>query len=107
MREIKIGAAQFEHRDGNKAYNLGRIRELTRQAVASGAEFVSFHECAISGYSFLQGLGRTELSALAERIPSGSSTAELVSINEDRAVKQSLDTYVLLYMYVGRWPSRI
>ena len=30
MRDIRIAAAQFEHRDGDKAYNLGRIRELTR-----------------------------------------------------------------------------
>ena len=30
MRDIRIAAAQFEHRDGDKAYNLGRIRELAR-----------------------------------------------------------------------------
>ena len=25
MRDIRVGAAQFEHRNGDKAYNLSRI----------------------------------------------------------------------------------
>ncbi|MCA9018438.1 MAG: nitrilase, partial [Planctomycetaceae bacterium] len=44
MRDIRIAAVQFEHRNGDKAYNLQRIRELAHQAVEQGAEIVSFHE---------------------------------------------------------------
>jgi hypothetical protein len=29
MRDIRIASAQFEHRDGDKAYNLSRIRDMT------------------------------------------------------------------------------
>ena len=43
MRDIKIGTAQFEARDRDKAYNLGRIRELAERAVSQGAEIFSFH----------------------------------------------------------------
>lgn len=80
MREIRIGAAQFEHRNGDKAYNLWRIRELTRQAVEQGAEIVSFHECCISAYTFAQTLSCDELFELAEPIPDGPSLQELIRI---------------------------
>ncbi len=33
MRDVRIGAAQFEARDGDKAYNFGRIEALARRAV--------------------------------------------------------------------------
>ena len=56
MRDIRIAAAQFEHRDGDKAYNLGRIRDLTRRGGGRGAEVVCFHECSVTAYTFLQTL---------------------------------------------------
>ena len=71
MRDIRVATAQFEHRNNDKAYNLARIEELTRRAVEKGAEIVSFHECSISGYTFLQHLSRDELAALAEPVPGG------------------------------------
>jgi len=83
MRDIRVGAAQFEHRDNEKAYNLDRIAELTRRAVDQGAEIVSFHECSISGYTFLQALDRKQTLALAEPVPDGSSTAALIDIARD------------------------
>ncbi len=87
MRDIRIAAAQFEHRDGDKAYNLGRIRDLARIAAAGGAEIVCFHECSVTAYTFLQTLSRDELDALAEPVPDGPSVAALAGIaNETRAV---------------------
>lgn len=80
MRDIRIAAAQFEHRDGDKLYNLGRIRELTRRAVAQGAEIVCFHECSITAYTFLQTLSRDELDAVAEPVPDGPSVVALHDI---------------------------
>ena len=32
MRDIRVATAQFEHRNNDKAYNLSRISDLTRQA---------------------------------------------------------------------------
>lgn len=80
MRDIRIGAAQFEHRDNDKAYNLGRIGQLTRTAVEQGAEIVSFHECCIPGYSWLQPLDQQQLRAVAEPVPDGESICELIRI---------------------------
>ena len=86
MRDIRIAAAQFEHRDGDKAYNLGRIRDLTRRAAGLGAEVVCFHECSVTAYTFLQTLGRAELDALAEPVPDGSSTRALIQIARESGV---------------------
>jgi predicted amidohydrolase len=86
MRNIRIAAAQFEHRNHDKAYNLARIDELTRRAVEQGAEIVSFHECSISGYTFIQHLGRNQIAELAEPVPEGPSVAALVSIARHHGV---------------------
>ncbi len=80
MRDIRIATAQFEHRDGDKGYNLGRIEELTRRGVSEGAEVVCFHECSVTAYTFLQTLSRRELDALAEPVPDGPSVRALVDI---------------------------
>ena len=80
MREIKIGVAQFEARDGDKAYNLGRIDALTHQAAAEGAEMVCFHECSIPGYTFIANLARAEIVELAERVPEGPSIGRLIEM---------------------------
>ncbi|HAA65373.1 MAG TPA: nitrilase [Acidimicrobiaceae bacterium] len=79
MREIRVAAAQFEHRDNDPDYNLSRINELTRRAVAQGSEIVSFHEGCIGGYSWVQPLDKAELLEAAEPVP-GPSTDRLVEI---------------------------
>jgi predicted amidohydrolase len=80
MRDIRVAAAQFEHRDNDKAYNLSRIRALTRRAVDQGAEIVSFHEISIPAYTWLQNLSKEQLLAVAEPVPDGPSVQELIKI---------------------------
>ena len=80
MREIRVGAAQFEVRDADKAYNLAVIESLARKAVEEGAELVSFSECCVSGYTFLEKLARREIEALAEAVPQGPSTKCLLAM---------------------------
>ena len=86
MRDIRIAAAQFEARDADKDHNFGRIEVLARQAAQKDAEIVSFHECCIPGYTFLQDLGREEIEALAEPVPDGESTKRLESLSRDIGV---------------------
>ena len=81
MRDVRVAAAQFEARDGDKNYNFARIEALAREAVAKGAEIVSFHECCITGYTFLQELSREEIAALAEPVPDGPSTQRLGALS--------------------------
>jgi predicted amidohydrolase len=83
MRDIRIAAAQFEHRDNDKAYNLSRVAALAERAAATGAEIASFHECCIPGYSWLQPLQKEELLEVAEPLPDGPSVKELCRIAAD------------------------
>jgi predicted amidohydrolase len=83
MREIRVAAAQFEHRDNDKAFNLSRIRDLTRKAVEQGAEIVSFHEVCIPAYSWVQPLSHQELLQVAEPVPDGESVQELERIADE------------------------
>ncbi|MFN7803582.1 MAG: nitrilase family protein [Planctomycetaceae bacterium] len=80
MRDLRVGTAQFEYRNGDVGYNLGRIRELTRQAVERGAELVSFPECCIQAYTYVQTFSRQELWDLAQPVPSGPAVQSLIAI---------------------------
>ncbi|HWB97536.1 MAG TPA: nitrilase family protein [Bryobacteraceae bacterium] len=86
MREICVAAAQFEARDGEKDYNLDVIDTLARKARERGAELISFHECSISGYTFLETLTREQLAAIAEPIPDGPSLARLQTIAREAGI---------------------
>lgn len=81
MKDIRIAAVQFEYRDADKDYNLGRIVELACEAADRGAEVVSFHECCVSGYSFVQRLDRAQLLELAEPVPDGPSVRALQEVS--------------------------
>ena len=80
MRDIRVATAQFENKDNDPEYNLGRVRELTRRAVDQGAEIVSFHEGCVPAYTWLQPLSYDELAAVAEPVPDGPSVKKLIEI---------------------------
>ena len=86
MRDIRIAAAQFEPRDGDKAFTLDRIDHLAGLAVAAGAEVVSFHEGSITAYSYLQSATRDELLEVAEEVPGGPSCEAVREISARHGV---------------------
>lgn len=80
MERLKVSVAQFEHRSGDKAYNLSVIDQLSGVAAAQGARVVSFHECSVTGYTFARNLSREQMFELAEEVPGGNSLIELQKI---------------------------
>ena len=80
MDKLTISTAQFEHRSGDKAYNLSTIEKLTAKAAAKGARVIAFHECSVTGYTFARKLSKEQMLDLAERIPDGPSITQLISI---------------------------
>src|SRR4026209_1274146 len=80
MGNIKIATAQFEHKSGDKDYNLGIIENLSEKAAAEGAKAVAFHECSITGYTFARRLSKEQMLELAEMIPRGPSINKLIEI---------------------------
>ena len=80
MKEINIATAQFQTRDGDKKFNLSCIEDLTAEAAGKGARIVSFHEMSITSYTFTSKLSKAEMLELAEEVPTGESTRELINI---------------------------
>ncbi len=86
MRPLKIATAQFEHRSGDKTYNLGAIRTLATTAASAGADVIAFHECSITGYTFARDLNKAQMLELAEFIPDGPSIQALQAIAADTGI---------------------
>jgi 5-aminopentanamidase len=80
MDKIKISTAQFEAKNGDKAYNLSVIEKLVKKASEEGSDVIAFHECSISGYTFARNLSKEQMLDLAEFVPNGESTKELVEM---------------------------
>jgi predicted amidohydrolase len=80
MENIKIATAQFEHKSGDKTYNLSIIDKLSKKASEQGANVIAFHECSITGYSFARHLSKEQMVDIAELIPAGESIAALTAI---------------------------
>lgn len=80
MTKIKISTAQFEHKSGNKTYNLSVIEKLSQQASLEGSNIIAFHECSVTGYTFARQLSKEQMLELAELIPSGESILKLKAI---------------------------
>lgn len=80
MDKLKVSTAQFEHRSGDKKYNLSVINRLAEKASKEGSQVIAFHECSITGYTFARQLTKRQLLDLSEFIPGGESIAALTDI---------------------------
>ncbi|MFI5124496.1 MAG: nitrilase-related carbon-nitrogen hydrolase, partial [Chitinophagales bacterium] len=83
---LLLATAQFEHRSGDKEYNLEIIAELSASAAKSGARAIAFHECSVTGYTFARKLSRPEMLDLAELIPGGKSIERLTGIARENDI---------------------
>ncbi|MEE9362215.1 MAG: nitrilase family protein [Cellulophaga sp.] len=79
---MNLAVAQFQPKDGDKSYNLSIISQLTEKAKSKGADLISFHEMSITAYTYTKNLNLDEITALAEEVPNGKSTQELITISK-------------------------
>jgi predicted amidohydrolase len=86
MRDIRVATVQFQHAPGDKTYNLGRIRHFVTEAARSRAEIIAFSEMCITGYWHVRKLSREEVEALAEAVPRGPSTRELLALSREHGM---------------------
>jgi predicted amidohydrolase len=80
MDNLKISTAQFENRNGDKAYNISVIEKLSKKAAVEGSKVIAFHECSITGYTFARHLSKKQMLEIAEFIPEGDSIIKLTEI---------------------------
>ncbi len=83
---MNLAVAQFQPKDGDKAYNLSVIEELTRKAKSEKADVISFHEMSITAYTFTKDLTYNEINSLAEEVPNGESTRKLIEISKNQDI---------------------
>ncbi|PHN04986.1 nitrilase family protein [Flavilitoribacter nigricans] len=81
MDPLKIAVAQFQPRDGDKAYNFSVMEDLIQKAQTQGAEVISFHEMCITAYTFTKDLSREAMLDLAEGVPDGPSVQRLIQLS--------------------------
>lgn len=84
MRDIRVATVQFEHRPGDKAYNIGRVTHFVAEAAKDGVEIIAFPEMCITGYWHVRKLPREDVEALAEPVPDGPSTRELLRMSREQ-----------------------
>ena len=58
MNNIRAASVQFNHRPGDKAANLDRIRAFVKDAAAQQVDLIAFPEMCITGYWHVRHLGR-------------------------------------------------
>ena len=83
MRDIRVATVQFQHAPGDKAYNLGRVRHFVADAARAGVEIIAFPEMCLTGYWHTRKLDRDAFAALAEPVPDGPSSAELLRLSSE------------------------
>lgn len=86
MEKIKISTAQFEHKSGDKNYNLAVIERLSEKASSEGSNVIAFHECSVTGYTFAMHLSKDQLLDQAELIPGGESIRKLTAISKKSGI---------------------
>ena len=83
---VRAATVQFEHADGKKRVNMGKIEAFLDDAVKQKVQIVVFPECCITGYWFLRKLSKKQLLDLAEPVPSGPSTQTLKKMAKESGV---------------------
>jgi len=86
MRDIRVATVQFQHRAGDKAYNLNRVKQFATEAAAAGVEIIAFPEMCLTGYWHVRKLSRAEVEALAEPVPAGACTEELLRFSRENRI---------------------
>ena len=86
MKDIRSASVQFNHVAGDKNLNMGKIRAFSAEAHARHVDLLVFPEMCITGYWHVRKLSRKEVESLAEPVPSGPSTQELLSLSSRYAM---------------------
>ncbi len=83
INNVKTAVVQFNHRPGDKRYNLDCIEKMCRRAAMDGCRIIAFPEMCITGYWHIRNLSRGEIARLAEPIPSGESISLLQNLSRE------------------------
>lgn len=79
MNTIRAASVQFQHRAGDKAYNMEVIAHFVETAHEAGVNILAFPEMCVTGYWHVPTLDRAQLDALSEPLdgPTVNSLTQL------------------------------
>jgi N-carbamoylputrescine amidase len=86
MKKIKAASVQFNHHAGDKKYNLSRIHYFTKSASEEKVDLIVFPEMCVSGYWHVRNLSKKEIELLAEPVPAGPTSTELLSLSAEHNI---------------------
>ena len=81
MQNIRAASVQFNHAPGDKKANMDKIRVFVKDAFARKVDLLVFPEMCVTGYWHVRNLSFDEVNALAEPVPSGPTTQELLALS--------------------------
>ncbi|MDP6152404.1 MAG: nitrilase family protein [Phycisphaeraceae bacterium] len=81
MQRINAAVVQFNHAPGDKAGNMATIRSFIDDAARQQVDLLVFPEMCVTGYWHVRKLSRAQIEALAEPVPAGDTTQELLAIS--------------------------
>jgi predicted amidohydrolase len=114
VRDIRVATVQFQHRPGDRRYNLARVEHFVSDAARAGVALIAFPEMCLTGYWHVRKLSRAEVEALAETVPDGPCTQELLRLSKlfgmtigagliERASDGQMYNGYVVTMPDGRW----
>lgn len=80
MRDIRVATVQFQPSAGDREFNLERVRYFVAEAARSGVEMIAFPEMCLTGYWHVRNLPGEAFRALAEPVPDGVCSRELLRL---------------------------
>jgi predicted amidohydrolase len=86
MIAIRAAAVQFEHQPNDKNANLKIISEFVSEAAANRVDLIAFPECCITGYWHLRSMSQVDLTNLAETVPDGPASKELLRMARESSL---------------------
>lgn len=111
MNPLRAAAVQFNHRPGDKAYNLERIRAFVQEARERDVDLLVFPEMCITGYWHVRNLSRAEIEGLAEPVADGPSSQALLALARETGMTigagliEAADDGMLYNTYVVAMPD--
>lgn len=81
-KQIMVATVQFNHKANDKTYNLARIEYFVKKAAKKAVKLIIFPEMCITGYWHVRNLSQKQIQALAESVPQGPSTKNLLALSE-------------------------
>jgi predicted amidohydrolase len=78
VNPLRAAAVQFNHQPSNKSANLTAMRGFVDVAARADVDLLAFPEMCITGYWHVRDLDRNDIDDLAERVPDGRSTRNLL-----------------------------